>query len=58
VDEIAVVERLQAEELEITVGLQCRGEAGEIEARQLGIEPLEADAVKAGNNQRSASPSL
>ena len=44
--EIAVIERLQAEELELQIAfrLQRGGEPGQIEARQFGIEEFGGDA--------------
>ncbi len=44
--EVAVVERLQAEKLELQIALrlQRRGEPREIEARQFGIEQFGLDA--------------
>jgi len=45
VEEVAVVERLQAEELEeaIALGIQCGSEAGKIEVAQFLVEDLQLD---------------
>ena len=46
-DQVAIVERLDAQEVEFQIrrGVEDRGESGEIVIEEAGIEPLDGDAV-------------